>query len=66
VNRVCSIFSHLLQLFPRLGFEQVVKEHRGQRHARGFTCWGQFVAMLFCHLGKAQFAAGDLRRARGQ
>src|SRR5438552_17032756 len=54
VNRVCSIFSQLLQLFPRLEFEQVVKEHRAERHARGFTCWGQFVAMLFCHLGKAQ------------
>ena len=54
MNRVCSIFSQLLQLFPRLEFEQVVKEHRGERHARGFTCWGQFVAMLFCHLGKAQ------------
>ena len=54
MNRVCSMFSQLLQLFPRLEFEQVVKEHRGERHARGFTCWGQFVAMLFCHLGKAQ------------
>jgi hypothetical protein len=54
MNRVCSIFSQLLQLFPRLEFEQVVKEHRGERHARGFTCWGQFVAMLFCHWGKAQ------------
>jgi hypothetical protein len=54
MNRVCSIFSQLHQLFPGLEFEQVVKEHRGERHARGFTCWGQFVAMLFCHLGKAQ------------
>ena len=54
MSRVCSIFSQLLQLFPRLEFEQVVKEYRGERHARGFTCWGQFVAMLFCHLGKAQ------------
>jgi hypothetical protein len=31
-----------------------VAEHRAERHARGFTCWGQFVAMLFCHLGRAQ------------
>jgi len=35
-------------------FEKAVREHRAERHARGFTCWGQFVAMLFCHLGKAQ------------
>jgi hypothetical protein len=44
----------MLQLFSRHEFEQVVAEHRAQRHARGFTCWGQFVAMLFCHLGRAQ------------
>lgn len=54
MNRVCSMFSQLLQLFPRVEFERAVKEHRAERHARGFTCWGQFVAMLFCHLGRAQ------------
>jgi hypothetical protein len=35
-------------------FEKAVKEHKAERHARGFTCWGQFVAMLFCHWGRAQ------------
>ncbi len=54
MNRVCSIFSQLLQLFPRLEFEHAVRETRAERHARGFTCWGQFVAMLFCHLGQAR------------
>ena len=54
MNRVCSIFSQLLQLFPRLEFEGLVRQHRAERHARGFTCWGQFVAMLFCQLGQAQ------------
>ncbi len=54
MTRVCSIFSQLLQLFPRLEFEQAVKRHQAERHARGFTCWGQFVSMMFCHLGKAQ------------
>ena len=54
MNRVCSIFSQLLQFFPRLEFEQVVRDTRAERHARGFTCWGQFVAMLFCQLGQAR------------
>ena len=54
MSQVCSIFSQLLQLFPRAEFEQAVRQHRGERHARGFTCWGQFVAMLFCQLGRAQ------------
>jgi hypothetical protein len=44
----------MLQLFSRAEFERAVIEHRAERHARGFTCWGQFVAMLFCHLGRAQ------------
>jgi hypothetical protein len=54
VIRVSSIFSQMLQLFSRAKFEQAVVEHRAERHARGFSCWGQFVAMLFCHLGRAQ------------
>src|SRR5713101_8233911 len=53
MNRVCSIFSQLLQLFSRVEFETAVGQHRAERHARGFTCWGQFVAMLFCQLGRA-------------
>jgi hypothetical protein len=54
LNRVCSIFSQLLQFFPRMEFQQAVREHNAERHARGFTCWGQFVAMLFCQLGQAK------------
>ncbi len=54
MNRVCSIFSQMLQLFSRLEFESAVRQHKAERHARGFTCWGQFVAMLFCQLGHAQ------------
>ncbi len=54
LNRVCSIFSQLLRLFPRLEFEALVREHKAERHARGFACWDQFVAMLFCQLGRAQ------------
>jgi transposase len=44
----------MLQLFSRTEFERAVVEHQAERHARGFSCWGQFVAMLFCHLGRAQ------------
>jgi hypothetical protein len=51
--RFCSIFSQLLQLFPRVDFHKAVIETKAERHARGFTCWGQFVAMLFCQLGRA-------------
>jgi Domain of unknown function (DUF4372)/Transposase DDE domain len=50
----CSVFSQLLKLFPRQDFEKLVAKHRAERHARGFSCWQQFVAMLFCQLGRAQ------------
>jgi hypothetical protein len=53
VITVASIFSQILQLFPRLEFEALVRQHKAERHSRGFTCWGQFVAMLFCQLGRA-------------
>jgi hypothetical protein len=60
--KVCSIFSQVLKLFSRGEFERAVKEHKAERHARGFTSWGQFVAMLFCRWGAripcARFAAG--------
>ena len=54
MQRVCSIFSQILRRFPRLEFEAAIREHKAERHARGFTCWQQFVAMLFCQLGHAQ------------
>ena len=53
MTRFCSIFSQLLQLFPRTEFQKAVVATQAERHARGFTCWGQFVAMLFCQLGRA-------------
>jgi IS4 transposase len=51
--KVCSIFSQVLKMFSRGGFEKAVKQHRAERHARGFTSWGQFMAMLFCQVGRA-------------
>lgn len=53
MQRFCSIFSQLLQLFPRLEFEQAVQKHRSDYAAKGFSSWGQFVAMLFCQVGRA-------------
>lgn len=52
VTQVCSVFSQLLQLFSRGEFARAVKQHSAERHAKGFTCWGQFVAMLFCQVAQ--------------
>jgi hypothetical protein len=51
--RSASLFSQLLRHFPRMEFAQLVRKHGGERHAKGFTCWTQFVAMTFCHLARA-------------
>ena len=53
MSRFSSMFSQILKLFPRAEFQALVKRTYAERHARGFTCWGQFVAMLFCQLGRA-------------
>jgi hypothetical protein len=47
------MFSQILKLFPRTEFQALVKRTYAERHARGFSSWGQFVAMLFCQLGRA-------------
>jgi hypothetical protein len=52
--RTGSLFSQLLALFPRIEFQQTVQKHQAERYAKGFSCWDQFVAMLFCQLAQAQ------------
>jgi hypothetical protein len=42
-------------------FAVAVQKHKAERHARGFSCWSQFVAMVFCQLGHA----GSLREITG-
>jgi hypothetical protein len=54
MNRVCSIFSQMLHLIPRVEFQAAVSEHKAERHARGFSSWTQFISMMFCQLGHAQ------------
>jgi len=47
----------------------MVKKTRAEWHAKGFTCWGQFVAMLFCQLGRAHSLreiTGGLRSCEGK
>ena len=69
MNQYCSVFSQLLQLFPRLEFQLMVKETQSERHARGFSSWSQFVSMLFCQLGHAfslREISGGLRSCEGK
>ena len=53
MNKCNSIFGQILRLFPRTQFEIFVKETDSAKATKGFSCWTQFVAMLFCQLGQA-------------
>jgi hypothetical protein len=53
MSKYTSLFSQLLQFFPRIEFQRMVHQHQAEYKAKGFTCWQQFVAMLFCQLGRA-------------
>ena len=50
MTRCASLFSQLLEQFPRHEFARLVDKHRAEYKAKGFTCWTQFVSMLFCQV----------------
>jgi diacylglycerol kinase len=54
MERVSSIFRQILKFFPRTVFEGAVKKHEAEKHAKGMTCWSQFIALMFCHLAGAR------------
>lgn len=58
---VASCFAQMLALIDRTAFARAVREHHAERGAKGFSCWDQFVAMLFCQMG----AANSLREICG-
>lgn len=53
MSRVASLFSQILNHLPRAEFQNLVKIHGAEYQSKGFACWTQLVAMLYCHLGHA-------------
>src|ERR1700730_3669087 len=51
--QVASLFNQLLDHFPKLEFDGLVREHEADKGAKGFAPWTQLVAMLFCQLARA-------------
>ena len=49
----CSMFSQILKLIPRSDFERIVRQTGAEYRSKGLSSWSQFVAMLFCQLGRA-------------
>jgi len=51
--RRCSLFAQALSQISRRTFGAAVRRHGGEKGAKGFTCWDQFVAMLYAQLAGA-------------
>ena len=49
-----SLFSQILSLVDRNGFAALAGKLKAEKAAKGFTCWDQLVAMLFCQLAQAR------------
>lgn len=45
-----TIFRQITQLISRYDFQKAVKAHDGEKNSKGFSCWSQFIAMLFGQL----------------
>lgn len=52
--RHASLFSQVLSLIDRHEFSRCVGELQAEKGAKGFSCWNQFVSMLFCQLAQAK------------
>lgn len=61
MGTAASCFAQVLSLVDRNDFQRAVGRHEAERGSKGFTCWDQFVSMLFCQLG----AANSLREICG-
>ena len=53
MNPSCSMFSQILKLIPRTTFQRIVQQTGAESRSKGLSSWSQFVAMLFCQLGRA-------------
>ncbi len=45
MNKFNSIFGQILQIFSHRDFIRAVRETQAEKGVKGFSCWGQFVAM---------------------
>ena len=51
--KVGSLFAQVLSLINRNDFARAVGHWDAERCTKGFRCWDQFVAMIFCQLAGA-------------
>ncbi len=45
-----TVLAQLMDYVPRHEFRQIVKRHRGEHRVRRFSCWDQFLSMVFAQV----------------
>ncbi len=63
-----SLFGQIIQKLDRSIFKRIVKEHKTDKHQKGFDSWSHLASMLFCHFAKSQSLrdiSNGLRSATG-
>ena len=50
MNAGRTIFAQLAEHLPHKEFQKCVARYRGDANPRGFTCWDQYLAMVFAQL----------------
>ena len=53
MNKFNNIFGQILNFFPQAEFHELVRETNSSYRTKGFSCWSQFVTMMFYQLGRA-------------
>jgi hypothetical protein len=50
MNSGRTVFAQLIEHLPHKQFHKCVARYRGDRYAKNFSCWDQFLAMAFAQL----------------
>jgi hypothetical protein len=50
MNQGRTVFAQVIEHAPHKAFQRCVKQYPGVRRLRSFTCWDQFLCMVFAQL----------------
>jgi hypothetical protein len=50
LNSGRTVFAQLIEQLPHKEFNKCVDTYRGDRYAKHFSCWDQYLAMVFAQL----------------
>jgi hypothetical protein len=50
MNSGRTVFAQLIEYLPHKEFQKCVARYRGDRYAKNFSCWDQYLAMAFAQL----------------